>query len=254
MALTGVADLSSAYGTLLSLYVSEFLVLVSPRLLMGRLNLIIHQVLDRYMEQVRATIAGLDVETIGQIVEVLHEARIERRRIFIFGNGGSAATASHFACDLNKGAICSGQPRFRAIALTDCMPLLSAWANDTAYENIFAQQLENHVEPGDVVIGISGSGNSMNVVNALKLANIRGATTIALTGFDGGKVKDIAHICLIVRNNSIEQVEDIHLLLGHAITTCLRLMSAWPSHVHIRTSGSAGGKTDVKRLASVAEP
>lgn len=220
---------------------------------MNRLNLIGHQILVQYMEQVRATIAGLDVEKMERIVEVLQEARIERRRIFVFGNGGSAATASHFACDLSKGAICSGQPRFRAIALTDCMPLLSAWANDASYGDIFAQQLENHVEPGDVVIGISGSGNSMNVVNALKLANLRGATTIAFAGFDGGKVKDIAHLCLIVRNNTMEQVEDVHLLLEHAITTCLRVMSMWPSHVHIRTSTLIADRAVVDHLASLVE-
>ena len=109
--------------------------------------------------------------------------------------------------------------------MTDNVPLVSAWANDSAYEDVFTQQLENHVEPGDVVIGISGSGNSMNVVNALKLANSKKTITLALTGFDGGKVKDIAHLCLIVPNNSMEQVEDIHLLLTHVITTCLRSMS-----------------------------
>lgn len=220
---------------------------------MNRLTLTGHQILSRYIEQVRATIAGLDIEKIERIVGVLQEARKERKRIFILGNGGSAATASHFACDLNKGAICSGQPRFRAVALTDCLPLLLAWANDTSYGDIFSQQLENHVEPGDVVIGISGSGNSMNVVNALKLANLRGATTIALTGFDGGKVKDIAHICLIVHNNTMEQVEDVHLMLEHAITTCLRVISMWPSHVHANSSNLAADGAVADRMALLAE-
>lgn len=178
--------------------------------------------ITEYIEQVRATLSELPVDEIERIVEILQKARAEGRRVFTFGNGGSAATASHFACDLNKGATCSGQPRFRAIALTDNTPLVTAWANDASYEDIFAEQLENHVEPGDIVIGISGSGKSMNVVNALKLANSKKATTLALTGFDGGKVKDIAHICLIVRNNSMEQVEDVHLLLEHVITTRLR--------------------------------
>ncbi len=182
------------------------------------------RLITEYIEQVRTTLSELPVEKIERMVEILHKARAEGRRIFIFGNGGSAATASHFACDLNKGAICSGQPRFRAIALTDNLPLISAWGNDASYEDIFAQQLENHLESGDVVIGISGSGKSMNVVNALRLANSKGATTLAFTGFDGGKVKDIAHLCLIVTNNSMEQVEDIHLLLEHVITTCLRAM------------------------------
>lgn len=194
----------------------------------------------KYIEQVRFVLSELCVRDIELVVDVLQEARLEKRRIFIFGNGGSAATASHFACDLNKGAIRPGHPRFRAIALTDCFPLVSAWANDTSYENIFAQQLENHVEPGDVVIGITGSGNSLNVVNALRLANLKGATTIAFTGFDGGKVKDIARFCIIVPNYSMEQIEDIHLLLEHALTTCLRLMSTQsaPAHIMASTLGS----------------
>ena len=178
--------------------------------------------ITEYTEQVRATLAELPTLEIERIVDRLQKARVKGRRIFIFGNGGSAATASHFASDLNKGATCPGQPRLRAIALTDSMPLVSAWANDSAYEDVFAQQLENHVEPGDVVIGISGSGRSMNVVNALKLANTKGATTVALTGFDGGLVKDVAHICLIVPNSIMEQVEDVHLLIEHVVTTCLR--------------------------------
>ncbi len=177
-----------------------------------------------YMEQVRATLLELPVDKIECMVDILQKARVVGKRVYIFGNGGSAATASHFASDLNKGAIRPGQPRFKAIALTDNVPLVSAWANDSAYEDIFAQQLENHVEPGDVVIGISGSGKSMNVINALKLANSKKATTLALTGFDGGNVKDIAQFCLTVPSNSMEQVEDIHLLLEHVITTCLRTM------------------------------
>jgi len=209
---------------------------------MDKSCLIGQHIINQYIEQVRNTLSGLDVEKIEQIVDILQEARAERRRVYIFGNGGSAATASHFACDLNKGAICSGQPRFRAIALTDNQPIVSAWANDASYEDIFAQQLENHVEPGDIVIGISGSGNSMNVVNALRLANSRGATTVAFTGFNGGKVKDIARLCFIVPNHCMEQVEDIHLLLEHSITTCLRVMSAKPIHEHVKAYAMAAEK------------
>jgi D-sedoheptulose 7-phosphate isomerase len=127
---------------------------------------------------VRTTLSELPAEKIERMVEILDRARVEKRRVFIFGNGGSAATASHFACDLNKGATCSGRPRFKAMALSDNLPAISAWANDTSYENIFAEQSENHIEAGDIVIGISGSGKSMNVVNALKLANSKEATTL----------------------------------------------------------------------------
>lgn len=177
--------------------------------------------IETYLSQVRATLAELPVETIERIVDLLQEARARRKQVFLLGNGGSAATASHFAADLAKGAIISGKPRLRAIALTDNMPLISAWANDTSYEDIFAQQLENLVEPGDIVIGISGSGNSVNVLNAVKLAQSAGATTIGFTGFGGGKLKDLVDICLIVPNPYMRQVEDIHLLLEHVITTCL---------------------------------
>lgn len=176
----------------------------------------------RYIGEVSGTLSELPVAQIERMLEILRKARVERRKLFIFGNGGSATTASHFACDLNKGAICAGQPRFRAIALTDNIPVVTAWANDASYEDIFAEQLENHVEAGDIVIGISGSGNSMNVVNALRLANAKGATTLAFTGFDGGKVKEVAHVCIIVPNHTMEQVEDIHLLIGHLMATCLR--------------------------------
>jgi len=184
----------------------------------------ISELIRHYIEEVGATLARLPVEEIERVVKILQEARVNKRGVFIFGNGGSAAAASHFASDLNKGAISKGQPRFRAIALTDNLPLISAWANDTSYSDVFTQQLENYLEPGDVVIGISVSGNSTNVVNALGLAKSRGATTLAFTGFDGGKVRDIAHLCLAVPNKSMEQVEDIHALLQHVITTCLRGM------------------------------
>lgn len=181
-----------------------------------------HNIIKAYLSQVEATLAGLPVETIARIVELLQEARARRKQVFLLGNGGSAATASHFAADLAKGAIIAGKPRLRAIALTDNMPLFSAWANDTSYEDVFAQQLTNLVEPGDIVIGISGSGNSVNVLNAVKLAGSAGATTIGFTGFDGSKLKDLVDICLIVPNHCMEQIEDVHLLLEHVITTCLR--------------------------------
>lgn len=175
-----------------------------------------------YIEQVRTALSELPLNEIENVVEILHRARVEGKRVFTLGNGGSAATASHFASDLNKTATGAGWPRFKAIALTDNIPAISAWANDSGYEDIFAQQLENHVERGDVVIGISGSGNSINVVKALKLARSKEALTLAFTGFDGGSVKDIAQVCLIVPSHCMPQVEDIHLLLVHVITTCLQ--------------------------------
>ena len=164
----------------------------------------------------------LPIDSIAQVVELLEEARLKAKSVFIFGNGGSAATASHFAADLSKGAISKGKTGIKAFALTDNVPLLTAWANDTVYENIFAEQPENFIEPGDIAIGVSGSGNSPNVLNGIKVAKAKGATTIGFIGFDGGKLRELVDIRIIVPSHNMEQVEDIHLLLEHVITTCLR--------------------------------
>lgn len=180
------------------------------------------ETISTYLSDIGVTLTKLPLERIVQVVELLKETRQKGRSVFTFGNGGSAATASHFASDLSKGAICEGKPRIKAFALTDNVPLLSAWANDTAYDNIFAEQLENLVEPGDVAIGISGRGNSPNVLNGVKVAKVKGATTIGFIGFDGGKLKDMVDIHVVVPSHNMEQVEDIHLLMEHVITTCLR--------------------------------
>ncbi len=180
------------------------------------------EMIEDYVSQVKAALGKLPIDKIAQVVERLEEPRLQGKSVFLFGNGGSAATASHFASDLSKGAICAGKPRIKASALTDNIALLSAWANDTAWENIFAEQLENFVEPQDIAIGISGSGNSVNVLKGIEVAKSKGAFTIGFTGFDGGKLKDIVDIAIVVPNNNMEQVEDIHLLLEHVITTCLR--------------------------------
>ncbi len=185
------------------------------------MNQKIPETIRKYISEVSATLEGLPIENIAQVVKLLEEARLKVKGVFIFGNGGSAATASHFAADLSKGAISKGKPRIKAFALTDNIPLLTAWANDTAYENVFAEQLENFIERGDVAIGISGSGNSPNVLNGIKVAKAKGATTIGFIGFDGGKLKEFVDIAMIVLNHNMKQVEDIHLLLEHAITTCL---------------------------------
>jgi D-sedoheptulose 7-phosphate isomerase len=178
--------------------------------------------IKRYLDDLRVEISQLPLDQIEAIVNVLQKAREDGKRVFIMGNGGSAATASHFASDLNKGANTPGQRRFKAMAFTDNVPVMTAWANDSSYTEIFSEQVENHVEPGDIVIGISGSGKSPNVVNALKLAKQKGAYTIALTGMGGGLVKDIAALCLVVPSDCMERIEDIHLAVEHAITSCLR--------------------------------
>jgi D-sedoheptulose 7-phosphate isomerase len=138
------------------------------------------------------------------------------------GNGGSASTASHMACDLAKQTVMAGRPRFRVIALTDNMALFSAYANDNGYENVFAEQLASFVRPADIVIGISGSGNSLNVIKAIELAKKVGAVSIGWTGFDGGRLAQIVDLSLNVPNYCMEQVEDVHLMLEHLMVTALR--------------------------------
>lgn len=175
-----------------------------------------------YIEELQGTLGELPVDAIRDVISVLHYARLTDRQVFLMGNGGSASTASHFACDLSKGTLVPGRPRFRAIALTDNMSIFSAYANDVGYDCVFAQQLASLVQPGDVVIGISGSGNSQNVLNAIELASQARATTIGLTGFDGGKLGKMVDINVQVPSNCMGQVEDVHLVLDHLICTCLR--------------------------------
>ena len=175
-----------------------------------------------YLDSIHSSIEKLPFEEIGHAIAVLQWARMNDKQVFIMGNGGSAATASHFACDLAKGTLIPDRPRFRVLALTDSMPLFSALANDFGYEYVFAEQLANLVRKGDVVVGISGSGDSLNVVHAVKYARQIEATTIGLLGFDGGLLKDLVDISILVPNRTYEQIEDLHLMLAHLICTCIR--------------------------------
>jgi len=178
--------------------------------------------IDEYLFELKSTLDRLPHEVIQQVVEMLHNARMYNNQVFIMGNGGSASTASHFVCDLGKNTRVKGIPNFKVMGLTDNMAMFSALANDEGYENVFAQQLANHIEPGDVVIGISTSGNSPNVVNAIELANSVQAKTIGLTGFSSGKLANMVEIDLNVPSESVERVEDIHLVLEHLICKALR--------------------------------
>ena len=177
---------------------------------------------NAYIDELKITLDQLSEEVIEQVLDILHDARLDNRQVFILGNGGSASTASHFVCDLGKNTRVPGTPNFRVMGLTDNMALFSALANDEGYENVFAQQLGNYLQPDDVVIGISTSGNSPNVVNAIQFANSHGAQTIGFTGFSSGELGSLVDIDLHVPSHSIEHVEDIHLVLEHLITKALR--------------------------------
>ena len=175
-----------------------------------------------YLNELGQTLQRLPVEAIERLADLLHEARLQGRQVFLLGNGGSAATASHFACDLAKNTIQPGIPSFRALSLTDNVALMTAWANDTAYDNLFCGQLGCLLRPGDIVIGISGSGNSPNVLRAMEMAREQGAVTVGLTGFSGGKLKELVDLAIIVPSERMEQIEDLHLIVEHAVVTALR--------------------------------
>jgi D-sedoheptulose 7-phosphate isomerase len=174
------------------------------------------------LEEVRCTLAELPQEHIQDVVDVLLSANHVGSTIFTLGNGGSASTASHFAGDLAKGTITPGYPRFRVVALTDNLPLITAWSNDVSYEDVFAEQLDGLIQRGDVVIAFSGSGNSPNVLRAVELARRAGGITIGFSGFAGGQLSSLVDISVVVPNDCMEQIEDVHIILCHTITTVLR--------------------------------
>lgn len=175
----------------------------------------------QYLRLLAATLAKLDASKADEVIEVFRAARREGRQIFICGNGGSAATANHFACDIVKGASFEREQRFRIMALSEQIPTLTAYANDVGYEHVFSEQLKNFARPGDIVIAVSGSGNSPNVVRAIEYGNAAGCLTIAFTGFEGGKIGPLAKIHLNVPDTHMGRIEDGHLILLHAIAYCL---------------------------------
>jgi len=176
-----------------------------------------------YLEDLTSLLGRLPIPAIEDVISTLLYARYNHKQVIIMGNGGSAATASHFACDLGKGTLKPGFPRFRVIALTDNMPLFSALANDFGYDHVFSEQLKSLIQPGDVAIAISGSGNSPNVLNAIQAARDLGAITIGFVGYDGGRLKGMVDLVVHVPCHCMEQVEDVHLVLEHLISTSLRL-------------------------------
>lgn len=170
-----------------------------------------------YMSELDQTIRKLPAEKIDQLVHILHNARLNGRQIFIMGNGGSASTASHFVCDLAKNTAFPDLPGFKVIGLSDNMSIFSALANDHGYENVFVDQLRNFVQSNDIVIAISTSGNSENVIHAVELANTVGAFTVGMTGYNGGKLGKIASLEIRVPSHNVQHIEDLHLSIEHVI-------------------------------------
>lgn len=173
-----------------------------------------------YKKSVLEAIERIDLDKVDQAIDWFREARQAGRRIFVCGNGGSASTASHFACDMVKGASFGRPTRFRILALTDSLPTVTAYANDVGYEAVFVEQLRNFAEPGDLFMGISGSGNSPNVLRAMEHANSVGCRTIALTGRDGGKLGPLAQLHIQVDVPHMGRIEDAHMIVCHMICYC----------------------------------
>jgi D-sedoheptulose 7-phosphate isomerase len=173
--------------------------------------------LSAYFHEVSQVLQQLPQHALEAIADALWATYDRDGTIIVCGNGGSAATASHFACDLAKWTIRPGARRVRAMALTDNTPVMLAFANDQGYSDIFVEQLMSHYRPGDLLFAISGSGNSANVLQAVNWANEQGAVTVGITGFDGGKLARMARISLHVNNHHMPQVEDVHSTICHAL-------------------------------------
>jgi D-sedoheptulose 7-phosphate isomerase len=173
--------------------------------------------IDGYFERLKATIDRVSRVEVGEFMNLLLEALEKGNRIYIMGNGGSAATASHYAADFNKGLSYGKARRFRVHCLNDNYPTVMAYANDISYDDVFVEQLRNFLEAGDMVIGVSGSGNSRNVLKAVDYANANGAVTVGLTGYDGGRLRRAAKHSVLIPVDDMQITEDLHMVLDHLI-------------------------------------
>ena len=179
--------------------------------------------INQYLQKLHSGLAMLDVVTLGKIIDLLSEARDKKQQVFVLGNGGSSATASHFVNDLNKMASSDELGYFKAISLADNMPLITAWANDTSYENVFSMQMRNLQQKDDVLVVISASGNSPNVIKAIADAKKAGLVTLGLLGFDGGKAKALLDHSVTFPEFHYGRAEDAHHICCHIIATNLSI-------------------------------
>jgi D-sedoheptulose 7-phosphate isomerase len=187
-----------------------------------------------YFQLLSRSLEKMPFHEVDSVAQLLVRAYHDQRTVFLFGNGGSAALASHFACDLGKGTINGSPKRFRVMALTDNVPLMTAWANDSNYEDIFAEQLANFAGPDDIAFAVSGSGNSRNVLKALRLAQQMGMLTAGLTGFSGGQMRPLCDACIVVPCDNMQIIEDLHLCIAHSLFTCVRAQIADAPHSVLR--------------------
>lgn len=178
--------------------------------------------IESYLQELSSTIEKLPLPGLNRLVRVFMETYERGRTVFLFGNGGSASLASHMACDFGKGTAPASGRRLRAVALTDNAALITAWANDTNYEDIFAEQLETLLQPGDLAFAVSGSGNSPNILAALSFARRAGAFTAGIAGFQGGKMQALCDVCVIVPSDNMQIIEDLHVAIAHSVFRAVR--------------------------------
>jgi D-sedoheptulose 7-phosphate isomerase len=198
--------------------------------------------LTNYSQQVAKDLMETDFHVLARIAGLILATKQSGKRVYTAGNGGSAATASHMANDLMKGARVFGRVGFRTICLNDSTPILTCLANDFSYEDVYSIQLQTYAEPGDLLIVFSGSGNSPNIVKALQTAREMGLTTIGFGGCDGGKMKDFCDVILIAPTGCMEQLEDMHMLYEHAITSLMQEVLSRNFDVEVVNYPKAGHK------------
>ncbi len=172
---------------------------------------------DYYIEEEQRLLGEVSQAEFDKVIDVFQAAYVGGKQVFVFGNGGSGSTASHFACDINKGVSYGHDKRFKVICLNDNVPTMLAYANDSSYDDIFVEQLKNFMQAGDLVFGISGSGDSENVLRAVEYARENNAETLGFTGFDGGRLGKVAGLSINVASEDMQKIEDIHLILTHMI-------------------------------------
>jgi D-sedoheptulose 7-phosphate isomerase len=205
---------------------------------------------DNYLDNLGFSLKQMPLEKVKHVIQVLHHAHLNGKQIFIMGNGGSASTASHLVCDLAKNNYFEGLPPFRAIDLNSSNAIFTALANDEGYENVFAHQLRNLIQPNDIVIAISTSGNSPNILKAVQLANRVGAISIGFTGFEGGKLSEMVNIEVRVPSDNIRHVEDIHMIISHLISFALYEISRDTLAIQVKTSKTFAKPTKISETES----
>ena len=180
------------------------------------------QYIKTYLDGVKSLIDLVSPAQVIRFAELLEEAWKNDRRVLLMGNGGTSATVSHIVNDFQKCMDLECGKPLKTICLSDCTPLVMAWANDTEFANVFAPQVKCWAEPGDLVIGVSGSGNSPNIINGMVMANEMGAMSFGLAGFGGGKLAQTAKECIVVDSTNMQQIEDLHMILFHVVFSIVR--------------------------------